>query len=119
MPFSTPKFSIAALTTLTKPNSTPCSAPVTAFFPATTSLGRPCVLPQNVPAGSPPNAGIPKQQGQTLDDGSYQLQIPYSDDRELIMDILKYGGDCQVMAPEQLKQRVADEFRRGMQRYQA
>ena len=61
----------------------------------------------------------PKQQGQTLDDGSYQLQIPYSDDRELIMDILKYGGDCQVMAPEQLKQRVADEFRRGMQRYQA
>jgi predicted DNA-binding transcriptional regulator YafY len=61
----------------------------------------------------------PKQQGQTLDDGSYQLQIPYSDDRELIMDILKYGSDCQVMAPEQLKQRVADEFRRGMQRYQA
>jgi predicted DNA-binding transcriptional regulator YafY len=61
----------------------------------------------------------PNQQGQTLDDGSYQLQIPYSDDRELIMDILKYGGDCQVMAPEQLKQRVADEFRRGMQRYQA
>ena len=61
----------------------------------------------------------PNQQGQMLDDGSYQLQIPYSDDRELIMDILKYGGDCQVIGTDELKQRVADEFRRGMQRYLA
>jgi predicted DNA-binding transcriptional regulator YafY len=61
----------------------------------------------------------PNQQGQMLDDGSYQLQIPYSDDRELIMDILKYGGDCQVIGPESLRQRVAEEFKRGMQQYQA
>ncbi len=61
----------------------------------------------------------PNQKGQMLDDGSYELQIPYSDDRELIMDILKYGGDCQVLAPESLRLRVADEFRRGMQRYLA
>jgi predicted DNA-binding transcriptional regulator YafY len=52
------EISIAALTTWTKHCSTPCSAPVTAFFPATTSHGRPCVLPPSVPAGWPPNAGI-------------------------------------------------------------
>ena len=42
----------------------------------------------------------PEQQGVFLDDGSYQLRLPYSNDPELIMDILKYGPDCAVLAPE-------------------
>ena len=33
----------------------------------------------------------PAQQGEFLPDGRYQLDIPYSDTRELIMDILKNG----------------------------
>ena len=50
-------------------------------------------------------------------DGSFELEVPYADDRELIMDILKYGGDCQVLAPEALRQRVIDELQRARALY--
>jgi len=48
----------------------------------------------------------PKQKGHLEQDGAYLLELPYSDDRELIMDILKYGPDCEVLGPEELRQRV-------------
>jgi hypothetical protein len=38
----------------------------------------------------------PKQQGHWLDNGSYQLSIPFNDGRELIMDILKHGAEVAV-----------------------
>ena len=53
-----------------------------------------------------------KQLGRWLEDGSYELKVPYSNDPELLMDILKYGADCQVMGPEELKRKVASEIRR-------
>jgi predicted DNA-binding transcriptional regulator YafY len=59
-----------------------------------------------------------KQEGRLLDDGSYELRVPYADDRELLMDIMKYGGDCQVVELEALKARVAEELRRGLMNYQ-
>jgi predicted DNA-binding transcriptional regulator YafY len=59
----------------------------------------------------------PKQEGRLLDDGSYELRVPYADDRELIMDILKYGSDCQVVEPAALQARVAEELRRALARY--
>lgn len=58
-----------------------------------------------------------KQQAKINQDGSYELKIPYTDDRELIMDILKYGGDCQVIEPEVLRDRVVTEFQRGLSKY--
>lgn len=60
----------------------------------------------------------PRQESRFLDDGSYELRIPYADDRELIMDILKYGADCRVLAPQTLRQRVAQELQRGLIQYQ-
>ncbi len=33
-------------------------------------------------------------------DGYYVLKVPYSDARELCMDIMKYGPDVEVLAPE-------------------
>lgn len=48
----------------------------------------------------------PQQEGRTLDDGSYELAIPYADDRELIGDILRHGPDVQVLSPPQLRARV-------------
>ena len=59
----------------------------------------------------------PKQEGKLLDDGSYELRVPYADDRELIMDIMKYGSDCMVIEPEALKARVATELASGLARY--
>ncbi|MER2622355.1 MAG: WYL domain-containing protein [Accumulibacter sp.] len=59
----------------------------------------------------------PKQEGKFLDDGSYELRVPYADNRELIMDIMKYGSDCQVIEPEALQASVAQELRRGLKNY--
>ena len=59
----------------------------------------------------------PKQEGKLLKDGSFELKVPYADDRELIMDIMKYGGDCTVVGPKALRERVAAEFDRGRAQY--
>ncbi len=58
----------------------------------------------------------PKQVGTTLDDGSYELKVPYSDDPELLMDILKYGADCTVLEPAELRARVSCEVRKMARR---
>ena len=39
-------------------------------------------------------------------DGSYLLKVPYSDDRELMGDILSYGADVQVLEPKELRAKV-------------
>jgi len=51
----------------------------------------------------------PKQKGRLEQDGAYLLELPYADDRELIMDILKYGPDCEVLGPDALRQRVREQ----------
>jgi proteasome accessory factor C len=52
----------------------------------------------------------PKQQGQWLDNGNYQLSIPFNDSRELIMDILKHGAEVEVKAPEFLQEAVIKQI---------
>lgn len=59
----------------------------------------------------------PQQKGKVEPDGSYLLEIPYTDDRELLMDILKHGADVEVAAPDTLRQRVHDEINRMTVRY--
>lgn len=51
----------------------------------------------------------PDQQGESLPDGGYRLRVPYADERELIMDILRHGRHVMVEAPRSLRQRVAQE----------
>lgn len=48
----------------------------------------------------------PKQQGQFLENGHYELRIPYGKAEELIMDILKYGPDVEVIEPQSLREAV-------------
>lgn len=50
-----------------------------------------------------------KQKGELLADGSYELKVPYSDERELLMDILRHGRHVTVTAPESLRQQVMEE----------
>ena len=57
------------------------------------------------------------QKGQWLDDGSYQLEIPYGSDLELIGDILKYGDQVEVMAPSELRAKVGDKISQMMTLY--
>jgi predicted DNA-binding transcriptional regulator YafY len=49
----------------------------------------------------------PKQEGILQLDGTYLLKFPYSREPELVMDILKYGADVEVLAPESLRKAVA------------
>ena len=58
-----------------------------------------------------------KQKGRIEDDGSYLLELPYSDDRELVMDILKHGPDVEVLGPEALRQRVGTCLAAAARRY--
>lgn len=48
----------------------------------------------------------PDQVSQFEEDGSYLLEIPYSNDGELIMDILRYGADVEVLGPLELRSKV-------------
>lgn len=53
----------------------------------------------------------PAQEGRWLEDGYYELRIPYGDPRELIMDILKHGSEVEVIEPRELRQAVIDKIR--------
>jgi predicted DNA-binding transcriptional regulator YafY len=57
------------------------------------------------------------QRGKYDAQGHYLLEIPYSDDRELIMDILKHGAEVEVVAPAALRKRVKAELGKMMACY--
>jgi predicted DNA-binding transcriptional regulator YafY len=45
--------------------------------------------------------------------GFYTLELPYSDDRELLRDILKYGPEVEVLGPEPLRAKVKEAIARA------
>lgn len=49
------------------------------------------------------------QKGELLEDGSYFLEVPYFDDRELINDILRHGSQVEILGPEELRIRLRQE----------
>jgi predicted DNA-binding transcriptional regulator YafY len=59
----------------------------------------------------------PDQQGAFEPDGSWLLKLPFSNSRELLMDILRHGTDVEVLAPEFLREAVAQEARKTAQLY--
>ncbi len=52
----------------------------------------------------------PDQRGEWLPDGSFLLQIPYGDDRELLHDILRQGKEIEVVGPAELREKVRGEL---------
>jgi len=59
----------------------------------------------------------PKQKGKFDKDGYYLLALPYNDDRELLMDILRHGAEVEVVAPEKLRERVHRELLAMLKHY--
>jgi predicted DNA-binding transcriptional regulator YafY len=59
----------------------------------------------------------PEQRGEFAADGSYTLRLPYADHRELIMDIMKYGSDCEVLKPATLRRAVRQELAKALEHY--
>jgi predicted DNA-binding transcriptional regulator YafY len=53
----------------------------------------------------------PQQQGRWLDDGSYELRLPYVDDTELVMDLLRQGDQVRVLEPPALARAVHERLR--------
>jgi predicted DNA-binding transcriptional regulator YafY len=58
------------------------------------------------------------QQGGMLADGRYELRVPYSNPAELIMDILKFGPEVEVVAPADLRDAVAERLRAALRQYE-
>ncbi len=44
-----------------------------------------------------------KQQGRFLPDGRYELKVPFSNAKELLMDVLRYGADAEITEPAPLR----------------
>ncbi len=44
-----------------------------------------------------------KQQGRWLENGGFELQLPYSNPKELLMDVMRYGPDAEVLDPPSLR----------------
>ena len=59
----------------------------------------------------------PDQVGIYLADGRFQLDIPYSDSRELVMDILKNGPDVEVVSPLALREEVRAKLKASLGQY--
>ena len=47
-----------------------------------------------------------QQQGRFLSDGRYELKVPYSNSRELLMDVLHYGSDAEILEPPSLREQA-------------
>ncbi len=58
-----------------------------------------------------------EQRGRWLENGEYELTLPFSHAAELLMDILKYGPDVEVLAPASLRRRVARLLTEAAARY--
>jgi predicted DNA-binding transcriptional regulator YafY len=58
-----------------------------------------------------------RQVGRLEQDGSWLLEVPYSQEPELVMDILRYGSDVEVLRPESLRKKVAVELAAAAARY--
>ena len=57
------------------------------------------------------------QTGDFDDAGYYLLTVPYTNDTELLMDILKYGPDVEVLRPAALRRKVADALSTALSNY--
>lgn len=59
----------------------------------------------------------PKQNARFLDDGRYELTVPYGDDRELVLDILRYGPDVEVVSPKSLRKTIKKKLKEALSQY--
>ena len=59
----------------------------------------------------------PDQKGFYDDEGAWTLELPFSSARELVMDILRYGPEVEVLSPDFLRDAVAASAREAAALY--
>ena len=62
-------------------------------------------------------AGGFRQPGRFLPDGRYELRLPYSSSRELLMDVLRYGPDATIVEPVSLRAEAQIRLRLALGNY--
>ena len=60
----------------------------------------------------------PEQRGRWLDDGRYELRLPYADGTELAMDVLRYAGQMEVAGDAPLRSAVKARLVEALRRQQ-
>ena len=60
----------------------------------------------------------PDQGSRIFPDGSMELRVPYSDPRELMQDILRFGPEVEVLEPAALRRAVGERLDQALKRYQ-
>jgi predicted DNA-binding transcriptional regulator YafY len=60
----------------------------------------------------------PEQKVSVQEDGTLVLEVPYSDQRELLLDILKFGPEVDVQEPPELREEVRSRLRRALSQYE-
>ena len=61
----------------------------------------------------------PEQRGRWLEGGSWEMTLPYVDDTELVMDLLRQGEQVQVTAPASLVKAIRQRLQRAGAMYDA
>lgn len=59
----------------------------------------------------------PEQKGRIQPDGTYRLELPYADETEVVMDVLRHGDQVKVLTPKALANKVAAQLRQGAAQY--
>lgn len=59
-----------------------------------------------------------EQQSRELAGGRYELKIPFADTAELELEILRHGENVEVVAPDSLRDRIAERLERAAGLYQ-
>jgi len=59
----------------------------------------------------------PEQQGRWCEDGRYELRLPYVDDTELVMDLLRQGAEVRVLEPASLVRAVRERLQAAAAQY--
>ncbi len=56
----------------------------------------------------------PLQQTRWLDDGGYEMRLPFVNETELVMDVLRHGGQVRVAGPDALRAAVRTQLLAGL-----
>ncbi len=59
----------------------------------------------------------PEQKGKWLENGHYQLSLPYSNPTELAGEILKHGEGIKVISPPELTDLIKERLQQALQQY--
>jgi len=60
----------------------------------------------------------PDQSGSLDESGAWVLEVPFSDSRELVMDILRYGAEVEVLEPDFLREAVQSAAEETARQYE-